>query len=163
MSNHISEETHPIDIVEEIAQNNDWDFDRLGEDQIAMAIAGRWGTYSVSLSWSPHDETLRLICTFRFVPVKSRLTAIAVAINLANEQCWTGNFILWEKQKLMAYRYGLTLAGEAVATGGQVEAMTDAAIEACERFYPAFQLVNSDKKKPAVAMQVAMTAAYGRA
>ena len=46
-----SEELHPIDIVETLAEARSWDFDRIAEDQIAMAIEGSWRTYSVTLAW----------------------------------------------------------------------------------------------------------------
>ena len=55
----LTEDIHPIDIVETLAERHDWDFDRVTDDQIAMAIEGVWRTYSLTLAWSAHDETLR--------------------------------------------------------------------------------------------------------
>ena len=57
---YFSEEIHPIDIVETLAQNHAWEFDRVTDDQIAMAVEGQWRTYSLTLAWSAQDETLRL-------------------------------------------------------------------------------------------------------
>ena len=51
------EELHPIDIVETLAEERSWDFDRIADDQIAMAIEGSWRTYSVTLAWSARDES----------------------------------------------------------------------------------------------------------
>ena len=39
---------HPIDLVESVAEYNDWDFDRIADDQIAMAVEGQWRTYSIT-------------------------------------------------------------------------------------------------------------------
>ena len=64
----IEDETHPIDIVETLAEHHDWDFDRIADDQIAMAVVGQWRTYSITLAWSDFDETLRMICTFEMDP-----------------------------------------------------------------------------------------------
>lgn len=158
-----SEDLHPIDIVESLAEFRDWDFDRVGEDQIAMAVEGQWRTYSITLAWSGHDETLRLICTFEMNPPEERRAEMALAIDLANDRLWTGGFNLWREQNLMVYRYGLTLAGGAVATAGQIDAMLRAALGACERFYPAFQLVGWGEETPEQALSIAMTDAYGRA
>ena len=66
------EDLHPIDIVETLAEERSWDFDRIADDQIAMAIEGSWRTYSVTLAWSAHDETLRLICAFDMAPPARR-------------------------------------------------------------------------------------------
>ncbi len=63
-----TEELHPIDIVETIAEHHEWEFDRVADDQIAMAVEGQWRTYSITLAWSAYDETLRLICTFEMEP-----------------------------------------------------------------------------------------------
>jgi len=60
----LEEEIHPIDIVEHIAEHHEWEFDRIEENQIAMAVEAQWRTYSLTLAWSGFDETLRLICTF---------------------------------------------------------------------------------------------------
>lgn len=159
----LSEDLHPIDIVESLAEHRDWDFDRVGEDQIAMAVEGQWRTYALSLSWAPHDETLRLLCTFEMSPPADRLADVALVIDLANDHCWTGGFNLWRAQDVMVYRYGLTLAGGALATAAQIDAMLRAALEACERFYPAFQLVAWGGESPERAVGVAIAEAYGRA
>ena len=159
----LTEDLHPIDIVEALAENNSWDFDRIGDDQIAMAVEGQWRTYSITLAWSPHDETLRLICTFDMDPPKDRLPALYETLNTTNDLCWAGAFSYWEAQKLMVWRYGLVLAGEQSACAEQIDTMIRAAVLSAERFYPAFQLVVWGKEEPHDAMQVAMTEAYGRA
>ncbi|SDZ74356.1 YbjN domain-containing protein [Rubrimonas cliftonensis] len=158
-----SEDVHPIDIVESLAEYREWDFDRICEDQIAMAVEGQWRTYAITLSWSPHDETLRLVCTFECDPPENREHELAVAMDLANDKCWTGCFTRWREQQMMVFRYGLTLAGGAVATPQQIDAMLRSALGACERFYPAFQLVGWGDETAADAISVAIAEAYGRA
>ena len=73
------EDLHPIDIVESLASERSWDFDRIADDQIAMAIEGSWRTYSVTLAWSAHDETLRLICAFELAPPARRARVVVEA------------------------------------------------------------------------------------
>lgn len=158
-----SYDIHPIDIVENLAERRDWDFDRVAEDQIAMVVEGSWRTYSLTLAWSDYDETLRMICTFEMEPPKDRLANLYEVLNLTNDQVWAGNFSMWEKQRLMVYRYGLVLSGGAVAGPEQIDQMMHNAVVACERFYPAFQLVCWGEEEPSQAMDVAMTEAYGRA
>ncbi len=158
-----SEDLHPIDIVETLAEERSWDFDRIADDQIAMAIEGSWRTYSVTLAWSARDESLRLICAFDMAPPARRVAALAQTMCLANDRCWSGAFVLWRDQKLMGYRYSLNLAGGAHATTAQITDMVRAAVAACERFYPAFQLVAWGGETPEKALGIAMTEAYGRA
>ena len=159
----LTEELHPIDIVETLAERHEWDFDRVADDQIAMAIEGSWRTYSLTLAWSGYDETLRLISAFDMSPPEDKIPALLDAMERANDKCWSGAFTLWPEQGLMVYRYGLVLAGGATASAEQITEMVRRAVTACERFFPAFQMVCWGDETPAEAMNIAMTEAYGRA
>ncbi|WP_340107681.1 YbjN domain-containing protein [Pikeienuella sp. HZG-20] len=158
-----SDDLHPIDIVETLAERRDWEFDRVGEDQIAMAVEGVWSTYSLTLAWSGADETLRLICTFAMEPPPERRGELALLIEKANDLIWSGCFSLWDEEKLLVFRYGLTLAGGAPATPAQIDAMLSGAVAAAERFYPAFQLVAWGDDDAAAALAIAMAPSIGRA
>ncbi len=158
-----TEELHPIDIVEHLAEHHEWDFDRVADDQIAMAVEGQWRTYSITLAWSPQDETLRLICTFEMDPPKEKLADLYETLNATNDMCWAGAFAYWSAQKLMVWRYGLVLAGGQMASPEQIDTMIRAAVLSAERFYPAFQLVAWGEESPQEAMGVAIAEAYGRA
>ena len=154
---------HPIDIVETLAEAQAWDFDRVADDQIAMAVEGQWRTYSITLAWSGYDETLRLICTFEMEPPEARLPQLYEALNLTNDQIWAGAFTYWYEQRLMVYRYGLVLSGNQVACPEQIDTMISAAVLSAERYYPAIQLMVWGNRSPRDAMQVAIAEAYGRA
>ena len=158
-----TEDLHPIDIVEDIATHHDWDFDRIGDDQIAMAVEGQWRTYSITLAWSGYDETLRMVCTFEMEPPEEKHAELYELINMMNDQCWSGSFTYWAAQKLMVYRYGLILSGGQVATADQIDTIISAAVLNAERYYPAMQLLVWGDRSPAEAMQVAIAEAYGRA
>lgn len=158
-----TEDLHPIDLVETLAERRDWEFDRVGHDQIAMAVEGAWRTYSVSLAWSGYDDMLRLVSTFDMDPPSDRLPELYKLLDKANDQLWGGAFSLWAEHKLMVYRYGLVMAGGGCATGGQVDAMMRAAIENSERFYPAFQLVCWGGAEAGDALEIAISGNYGRA
>ncbi|MEM1130537.1 MAG: YbjN domain-containing protein [Pseudomonadota bacterium] len=163
LSEHHIEEIHPIDIVESLAEHHAWEFDRVGDDQIAMAVDGQWRTYSITLAWSPGDETLRLIATFDMDPPEDRRPALYDVLNRANDTCWTGAFTYWREQQLMVFRYGLLLSGGQMAAPDQINTLIESAVAACERFYPAFQLATWGNSTPEDAMQVAIAEAYGRA
>ena len=158
-----SVEIHPIDIVETLAEFHAWDFDRVAEDQIAMAIEGQWRTYSITLAWSCYDETLRMVCSFEMEPPAEKLPLLYETMNLANDRCWSGNFTFWREQKLMVYRYGLVLTGGETAGAAQINRIVEVAVTAAERFYPAFQLVCWGDDRPEQALQVAMDEAFGTA
>lgn len=157
------DDMHPIDIVEDLAAHHAWEFDRVTDDQIAMAVEGQWRTYSLTLAWSAQDETLRLICTFEMEPPEARLPIIYDVLNRCNDMVWTGAFSYWTEQKLMVWRYGLCLAGGQMVGPEQIDRLISAAVMSSERFYPAFQLAAWGDRSPADALKVAIAEAYGRA
>ncbi|AXI55907.1 hypothetical protein SuNHUV7_21400 (plasmid) [Pseudoseohaeicola sp. NH-UV-7] len=160
---YLEEDLHPIDIVEHLAEHHEWDFDRIGDDQIAMAVEGQWRTYSITLAWSGYDETLRMVCSFEMEPPEDKLPQLYELLNSVNDQCWAGAFTYWPEQKLMVYRYGLVLSGGQVAGPDQIDTMIGAAVNSAERYYPAVQLAVWGGKTVRQAMQVAIAEAYGRA
>jgi hypothetical protein len=159
----LEDDLHPIDIVSHLAEHHEWDFDRIGDDQIAMAVEGLWRTYSITLAWSNYDETLRMVCTFEMEPPQEKLPKLYELLNRMNDQCWAGAFTYWDEQKLMVYRYGLVLAGGQAASPEQIDTMINAAVLSAERYYPAIQLMVWGDRSPKDAMQVAIAEAYGRA
>ena len=117
----LADDLHPIDIVETLANHHAWEFDRVTDDQIAMAVEGQWRTYSLTLAWSPQDETLRLICTFEMEPPEDKLPALYDVLNRCNDMVWTGAFAFWREQRQIVWRYGLCLAGGQIAGPEQIE------------------------------------------
>ena len=158
-----NEDVDPIDIVETLAEHYDWDFDRITEDQIAMAIEGSWRTYGVTLSWTAFDETLRIICSFDLSPPEEKLNKLFETLNLANNKVWNGSFVFAKKQNLMIFRYGMNLAGGARASANQIDSIVENAIGSCEQFYPAFQLACWGNETPEESLLIAFDKSFGRA
>ncbi len=132
--------TNPIDLVETLAQSHDWACDRTGEDEMTLIVAGSWTDYHISLNWRGDLEALHLACAFDFRVPDARLQEMYRLVAQINEQLWLGHFDLWTQEGLVMFRHALLLNG-AIATPRQCEAMLKAALEACERYYQAFQFV----------------------
>ncbi len=132
--------TNPIDLVETLAGSHDWSCDRTGDDELTLVVSGNWTDYHVSLNWRDDLEALHLACAFDFRVPDIRLSEMYRLIAQINEQLWLGHFDLWTQEGLVMFRHAILLNG-AVATPAQCEAMLKAALEACERYYQAFQFV----------------------
>jgi len=132
--------TNPIDLVEQLALGHDWACDRTADDELTLIVAGNWTDYHVSLNWRNDLEALHLACAFDFKVPDNRLGEMYRLVAQINEQLWLGHFDLWMQEGLVMFRHALLLNGS-VATPSQCEAMLRAALEACERYYQAFQFV----------------------
>ena len=154
---------NPLDVVERMALTNDWSFERAGEDEIAILVRGKWADYRVSYTWMDDIEALHLACAFEFkVPDHCR-TEVQHLLTLINEQMWIGHFDVWAKDGLVMFRHALVLSGGVTATDGQCEAVLSTALDACERYYPAYQFVVWAGKSARQALDAAMFNTVGQA
>ena len=137
----IGRQSNPVDMIEFVAANNDWSFERSGEDEIAMTVEGKWTDYHVSFSWMEEFEALHLACAFDIKVPENRTLEVMRLLSLINEQMLFGHFDLWEQEGAIMFRQSLLLSGGAEPTSQQVEVLLNSALEACECYYQAFQFV----------------------
>ncbi len=154
---------NPVDTIETIAAINDWSFERSGEDEITISVAGHWCDYHVSFSWMEELEALHLACAFDLKVPEPRKTEVMRLLALVNEQLWMGHFDLWSREGVVIFRQSLLLAGGAEATSGQIEGLLNNALEACERYYQAFQFVVWAGKTASEAVDTALFETAGEA
>jgi hypothetical protein len=155
--------SNPLDVVERVAAVNNWPFERTGEDEIAFVVASRWTNYQISFTWMSDIEALHLACAFDMTVPEPRLNDVQRLVALINEQLWIGHFDLWMQQGMVMFRHALVLAGGVAASSRQCEALLGSALDACERYYPAFQFVIWAGKSAREAMDSAMFETSGEA
>jgi hypothetical protein len=76
---------------------------------------------------------------------------------------WVGHFDLWTNEGMVMFRHALVLSGGVEASGKQCEALLDNALEACERYFSAFQFVVWAGKPAREALNAAMVETSGEA
>lgn len=133
-------ESNPVDMVENVAAHNQWNFERAG-DEINMSVSGVWADYDVSLSWMSEFEALHMACAFDLKVPDARMNEVTVLLSKINEQLLIGHFDLWCGDGAIMFRQTLMLNGGAEANEEQLECLMSSALEACERYYQAFQYV----------------------
>lgn len=153
---------HPLDLMEHIATTNDWPFERSIEDELTLFIAGTWTDYHISMNWRDDLEALHLACAFDLKVPSTRQREMYRLLAQINEQLWIGHFDVWTLEGLLLYRHALML-NSAEATSGQCEALLQAALEGCERYYQAFQYVVWAGKKAEDALATTMFETEGQA
>ena len=82
---------------------------------------------------------------------------------LVNEQLWGGHFDIWSNGNVLLYRHGLLLGDEGLLSLAQAQVAVEAAIEECDRFYPAFQFIRWGDKTPEEALAASLVDAAGEA
>jgi hypothetical protein len=154
---------NPIDLLEGIIAGHEWPFERHGEDEISVAVAGSWCDYTLGFLWRDDADALALSAAFDFRVAKERRAEVCQLLALLNERLWIGHFDLTSGESSILYRTALPLPGGARATQAQCEAMIQSALEACERYYPSFQFVLWGGKSAEDAIEASILECQGEA
>ncbi len=152
----------PIDTLERFFSAHGWKHERDG-DEIVGHVKGSWTEFELRAIWRAEDGVLQFLALPDIRVADERRQAIYETIGLINEQLWVGHFELWSSSGILLYRHAAMLGEEPVLTIDQTEAMIDAAIDECERFYPVFQFVLWGGKTPAEAIAASMIETQGEA
>jgi hypothetical protein len=154
---------NPLEMVECMATTHQWSFERVGEDELTIVVRGKWTDYQVSFTWMYDIEALHLACAFELkVPERSN-AEVERLVPMINAQMWLGHFDLWPADGLVMFRHSLVLAGGVEASGRQCEVVLLAALDACERYYSAFQFVAWTGEGAHEALEAAMFETAGEA
>ncbi|MGH6673984.1 MAG: YbjN domain-containing protein [Xanthobacteraceae bacterium] len=154
---------HPLAEVERMARRNNWDYSRSVEDELTLAIAGERTNYQASFSWMEDIRVLHFACAFEMKVPMSRLAEVQQLIGVINEQLWIGHFDVWGQNGIVMFRHALLLIGGVSTSERQCEAVLGAALDSCERYYPALQFVVWAGKSAREAMDATMFDTAGEA
>jgi hypothetical protein len=153
----------PLDVFEHVCALSDLACERLGDEELGIAIEGQWTTYQMRLVWRESDQTLQLVCLFDQKVADAKRAAIYETIGLINERLWLGHFEMWSGGGDLLFRHAALLDADTGVSAPQAEALVDAAMAECEKFFPVFNFVLWAGKSPQEAMQAAMLETVGEA
>ena len=154
---------NPIDLIEQLVSENEWPFERCGDGDIAVCVSGSWCDYNLAFALAGPHDALTLSAAFDFRVPKTRRAVLCQLLAQVNERLWIGHFDLSGEEGSILYRHGIPLGGGAQATAEQCEQMLRAGLDACERFYPAFQFVLWGGKSAEQAIAAAILDCRGEA
>src|SRR6202012_546248 len=107
----IDSRNNPLAVVEDIAADHNWAFERSGEDEGTIVSKGDWTDYQLSFTWMNEMEALHLACAFDMKVRPARRPEVQRLVAAINEQLWVGHFDIWTHTGMIMYRQGLGLAG----------------------------------------------------
>jgi hypothetical protein len=153
----------PLDIVEHVLQAENLPFDRVGDGDLAFAIAGDWKDYELWFAWRPEGDCLQICCSLDLKATKARRPALHELVALINQRMWLGHFEIWTEDGEIVFRHALSLPDGERPTLAQAASMIDAAVEAADRFHPAFDFMIRGAKSPVEALDACMFETVGSA
>ena len=152
------DETHPIDALELIAHEENWEFVRDEDNEIIVTIDGGWKIYSVTGRWDVSRNLFKTICSFEMMPPRKKLVKLYETINLVNGSDVDGAFTYDNVQKIMNYFTNILFSDELIISNTELRDWIMSSVETTEKFYPTFQKSCWGEVMP----KDAMSAAFGK-
>ena len=151
------DETHPIDALELIAREENWEFVRDEDNEIIVTIDGGWKKYTVTAVWNVSRNLFKTSCAFEMMPPRKKLVKLYETINLVNISDIDGSFTYDSVEQLMKYKTNILLSDELIISNTELRDWVRSSTETAEKFYPTFQKSCWGEVMP----KDAMSAAFG--
>ncbi|HLK26672.1 MAG TPA: YbjN domain-containing protein [Caulobacteraceae bacterium] len=153
----------PLEVVERVLNAENLTFDRTEEGDLAFALAGDWKDYELWFAWRPEADCLQLCLAIDLQAKKDQRLCAYELSALVNQRIWLGHFEVWSEDGEVVFRHALGLPHGERPTLAQAASMIDAAVEAADRFYPAFDFLLNGGRTPSDAMAACLFETVGHA
>tara|TARA_B100001769_G_C21973503_1_gene523626 strand:- start:11 stop:499 length:489 start_codon:yes stop_codon:yes gene_type:complete len=154
---------NPIDIVEEVIYQKNWNFSRSADHELVAEISSQWCLYRLYFTWSENINALSLSITFDIKFPKTKLKNAYELLGLINENLWIGHFDITSRNGIPAFRHTILSNSESETLHKKFEDLVDIGIYECEKFYPCFEQVLFDEISPEKAIDFSNFEVIGRA
>jgi hypothetical protein len=153
----------PLDVVERVLTAENLSFDRSDDGDLAFSLTGDWKDYELWFAWRPEADCLQLCVSLDLRAPKSRRGAVNALLALINPRVWLGHFEIWVEDGEIVFRNSMSLPHGERPTMAQAASMIDTAVEAADRFFPAFDFLIRGGKTPEESMAACMFDTAGQA
>ncbi|MCF8473713.1 MAG: YbjN domain-containing protein [Emcibacter sp.] len=154
---------NPLDILEMIAGQNEWPYERSTEEEITVAVSGEWCDFHIRYFWIAEDNLLQAAGMLDMRVPEKKKTKILETINLVNERLAIGHFAIWTEDNTLMFRYSNMVNTSSDVTADTCERITDTILAESNKYYPVFQFVLWADKSPEEAIASAMLDTVGEA
>jgi len=154
---------NPIDIVEDVIHNKNWNFSRSDAHELVADIYTNMCQYRLYFNWSESLKSINFTVTFDIKFPLKKHSDIYELLAKINEKLWIGHFDITSKSGILAYRQTFFLPHENDMLFNQLEDLVDISIYECEKYYPAFNILFFENTSPGDALELCSTDIIGRA
>lgn len=158
-----SDDAAPVDMLAALFEARGWTYEFASDEEILGEVQGSWASYQVRGIWRAEDRVLQVLCLPDIRVANDKKAAFFELLALINEQVWLGHFDIWSNGSVLLYRHAMMLGDDGLLSLTQAQTAVEAALDECDRFYPAFQFVLWGDKSPSEALSSAMVDAAGEA
>ena len=164
LEDDFGEVADPMDTVEAVIGSDDrFAFERAEDGDVHFNFKCTRGEAAGYFSF--RQELPALLFTLGLdiqAPKSRRVEAIKLASRI-NENLWLGHFDVWSDDGTIIFRHAMPMIGREEISIGEVQAMLAAALDAADRFQPAFHFLILTGMKAEDAAEAALFETAGEA
>jgi hypothetical protein len=161
--NFAENQNNPMDVLEFLVNQNEWPYERSGNDEIVAGINGQWCDFHMRYYWMAEENILQCAGQLEIRVDKLKYGQILELINLINERVDVGYFSIWTDDDTIMFRHALVPTNNQGDIAAQCDKASSAIISEINRYYPVFQFVIWGGKTPQEAIDAAMLETIGNA
>ena len=142
IDDEVETSSDPMETVEGVLSADDrFKCERAEDGDIHFSFKTSWGESVGYFSYRHELPALLFTLGFEIQAPKSRLYEAVRLAALINENLWLGHFDVWSDDGTIIFRHAMPMIGRDDISVGEVQAMLAAAMDAAERFQPAFHFL----------------------
>jgi hypothetical protein len=153
----------PLETVELLARRSDMDAQRVDEHELHVSLNGSWRDIGIWFAWRADAQVLQIGAPLEMRVPKQVEAEVLKLLAIVNERLWFGHFDMWDQERGLIYRNGAVLPAGQGLDETQAEILLRGALDAFERFYPAFNFVVWGGKTAQEALDGAIAETAGNA
>lgn len=164
LDDEVGDALDPLETVEEILSCDDRFSVERGEDgDVHFSLTNAWSDAAGYVSFRAELPALLFTLGFNMRAPKNRRHEASRLAGLINENLWLGHFDVWSDDGSIIFRHSIPMIGRDEVSQGEVQALLAAALDAADRFHPAFQFLLKAGATPEEASAAAMFETAGEA
>ena len=137
---YINREIHPLDVLEDIAECENFTFTRSSPDELDLSISGKNCNYNINFNWNNKLEGIHVALFFDTKIPQYRLDEVYKLTIKINELMWLGHFDVWDKEGLIIYRNS-SIIDRTNLNLETIETLLLDAVNSIDLYFPAFQYI----------------------
>lgn len=156
-------ESDPLESFERMAQRADMDTQRVDETELHVSLPGSWREVVLWFAWRVEAQVVQLAAPLEMRVPAAREAEVLRLMAIVNERLWLGHFDMWQEDRGLVYRNSVVLSDRNAIEANQAEIVIRGALDAFERFYPAFNYVVWGEKSAEDAIAASVCETMGSA
>lgn len=153
----------PLETLEVAARASNMEAQRVDDTELHVSLTGSWRDIGIWFAWRTEAQVVQLAAPLEMRVPAEHETEVMRLMVMINERLWLGHFDLWEQDKGLVYRNGAVLPDGQGMDETQADILLRSAMDAFERFYPAFNYVIWGQKNAEEALEAAICETAGSA